>query len=240
MLKMYLMRGLPGSGKSTLVKELLKKFNKDDNCVFSTDNFYIPVTKKIQNLLKTDNYSVEETIKLSQQVFNIWNSSNKHEEKNINLDLYLEFTKLFNNGKYEESLLFVKNNSFFEYLEYCNNFSVTKCGMFHKQNFNNFKKAIDDKQELVIVDNTNVSLKEGSKYIKYANENKYDIEIKEPESPHWKKHEHVLKHKDGSELKEFINILFEKNKHGVPKDVILNMANKWFYKPTIKDFLKHD
>lgn len=40
------MRGLPGSGKSTKINALLKKYGGDYDHVFSTDNYWIPETLK--------------------------------------------------------------------------------------------------------------------------------------------------------------------------------------------------
>lgn len=46
----YILRGIPGSGKSFLAQQLLKEHEVPyDGHVFSTDNFWIPETRKLLN-----------------------------------------------------------------------------------------------------------------------------------------------------------------------------------------------
>jgi len=84
-----------------------------------------------------------------------------------------------------------------------------------------------------------------------AKDNGYNIVIKEPESPWWQDHSHMLKdkQKNGKALEDFAVFLAghhagmskkygtSGNVHGVPLDVIRNMLHRWHPDVTEDDIL---
>ena len=90
------------------------------------------------------------------------------------------------------------------------NFNFKKLSEAHKQCKLNFENAVN-KNKNVIIDNTNISLWEFKKYIEFAFENNYHVKIIEFEC---------------NNLDEALK-LGVRNKHGVPKEKIIEMYNKW-------------
>ena len=131
--------------------------------------------------------------------------------------------------------------------EYRKNWTPTKLGFAHQNNFENFKKAVDSGMTPVIVDNTNLVHRDFKNYIEYAAQSGYHVIFEEPESPWWLKYRPYLKAKSNIQqfaqennmdhqqakdhidkhLNDFADILAQKNAHGVPLETIKNMINKW-------------
>lgn len=226
---MYLMRGIPGAGKSTCAKEIVEenKLNYIES-VFSTDNFWIPLSFEIKNIdLEAQN--TENLIKLCLDFKKVVSKSSIEDD----------FNKNFGKGNYIDCLnLIIANIEEIQKIEYIKNFNLSKLHIAHKNNKSLFENAISNNINIIIVDNTNVTIKEGSFYVKKAIENNYEVIIKEPNSPHWLKNKHLLKSKiNNKEWQDFADILFNKNTHGVPRHVILNMMENWVFDPKVKDYL---
>jgi hypothetical protein len=113
--------------------------------------------------------------------------------------------------------------------EYKKNWSADKLGTAHGWNFWRFKDAIHKNVSPIIIDNTNTRKFEFEKYVEYARQFGYRVEIKESESPWWKAHSHMLadKQKYAGELENFAKLLASKNTHGVPLENIKKMIDRW-------------
>lgn len=72
-----IMRGLSGSGKSTKINSLLKKYGGDNDNIFSTDNYWIPQT--LERRRKGENVSPGEELKEYQKNFNVSKLGVAHE-----------------------------------------------------------------------------------------------------------------------------------------------------------------
>lgn len=83
--------------------------------------------------------------------------------------------------------------------------------LFHQANLARAKLAMNNGIELVIINNTNTTFKEFSDYVEHAILHEYEIEIREPETS-WK-----------YDVEE----CFKRNTHGVPKEVIQKMLDRW-------------
>lgn len=90
-------------------------------------------------------------------------------------------------------------------------FNPKLLGQAHDWNFQECCLAIEHGFPVVIVDNTNTMYKEFSRYVEYAINNGYDVEIKEPETT-WK-----------FDVEE----CFKRNTHNVPKEAIQRMLDRW-------------
>lgn len=224
---MYLMRGIPGGGKSTFVKKIVKDNNLDyTKCVFSTDDSSIPTCYTLK-YTSYENLSLNSLIELCNDIRTF-----------IVEDLKEEFNKLYSEGNYLECLNYIKSNvHLVEPKEYKLKFDLPNLYKRHKENREEFFKAIDNKVNIVIVDNTNVTIKDGVPYVQYALKNDYEVIIQEPTSPHWLANEYILNYKQKDEMQKFADLLFAKNTHSVPMDVIINMMEKWAYKPKLKDYI---
>lgn len=240
--KCYLLRGFPGSGKSSLVKKILHDNNISYDHVFSTDSLFIPVTNELIkiNISKTD---LSDLISICEKIRKILSTyvqidTNKEECEKI----YIKYIQLFNSGDYVKAIEFAKTNqSKIEYLEYRNNWNFSFSSINHKKNQNNFFTAVDSGMTPVIVDNTNVAVKEGAVYVQYAHKHGYEIIIQEPNSPHWNEYKQYLNNRylNKNKIAEFADVLYGKNTHGVPKDTILKMIDRWALNPSVNDYLNY-
>lgn len=148
---LYILRGIPGSGKSFIAKQLVPVDN-----IFSTDNYW-----------------------------------------GLNYD-----------------------------------FDITKLGEAHKWNQIQIEIAMNIGTTPIAVDNTNITVKDISPYIKLATKYNYNVIYKEPTSPWWIELIKRIENKDQIGIQESIDILYTKNIHNVPRQVIEKMVQKWV--PTIK------
>ena len=76
----------------------------------------------------------------------------------------------------------------------------------------------------IVIDNTNVEAWEAKPYVEKGLQYGYDIKIAEPDTP-WKFNAEELA---------------KRNKHGVPKEVIEEMIEKWEPDITVEDILKSE
>lgn len=182
----FILRGFPGSGKSYMAKKLLLQHGGDEAHIFSTDNYWIPVTRELRR--KGDYVSPED-----------------------------------------------------ETQEYTSNWNADKLMAAHRNNLDDFKRAVDNGMTPLIVDNVNAKARDFSVYVKYADKAEYEIKIIEPESPVWKKYAYLLKDKkDKKKLDEFAHELYEINQksHKVPLATIRKMIDKWQSKIDLKELLQ--
>lgn len=171
----FILRGIPGSGKSYLAKKILEEYNVTyAGHVFSTDDFWIPNTRKLLN----EGVSVDEADEIN---------------------------------------------------EYRAAFDIDKLGYAHKNNQKLFSEACSNGTTPIIVDNTNTTKKEMQNYCECAVMSGYEVIIKEPSSKWWLEYSPYLKNKskEPKKLDRFAELLYSKNKHGVPLDVIKKMINRW-------------
>lgn len=87
-------------------------------------------------------------------------------------------------------------------------FNASKIGINHNKNYKAFRDSIDSELPVVIVDNTNTTRSEWSKYEEYAKSSGYWVSY------------HVMPHPSLDEASE-------RNQHNVPKDVINKMIKRF-------------
>ena len=108
-------------------------------------------------------------------------------------------------------------------------FDPSLLGRAHQQCQNKATEAIQKGLSPVIIDNTNTRLWEMKKLrpiVELAQSLGYNIRIEEPETDWWKERN----------IDEMVN----KNSHGVPREAIERMVNRYDENVTIDDILKND
>ncbi len=235
-----IMRGISGAGKSTKVRELLRKYGANVDHVFSADRQFHPVSN---NLFKLDisKLTDQEAFKEANDILELWYNAAYSSLKKDYESAFLDFKKSFDSGDYRTALNIAKQmHGVLESVEYQENWHYTKISGAHKRTFSNFQGAVDSGITPVIVDNTNVSVSQMKPYVDYANNSGYEIIIQEPDSPHWKEYRSFLanKYQNRDKISEFAQILADKNSHGVPLNTIEKMLAQWDHNVTVKDILK--
>lgn len=86
------------------------------------------------------------------------------------------------------------------------NFDPTKLGDAHGQCKRSFKDALDRSQPLVVVDNTNTTLRELQPYLQMAKAHGYEVEVVRVETP--------------------LDVAAARNVHGVPFDAVKRMKGR--------------
>lgn len=86
-------------------------------------------------------------------------------------------------------------------------FDPKKIGKAHEYSFETFKKAVDSKQPSIVVDNTNTQKWEFERYVKYAEQHGYTVNV--------------------VRLKVDPNVAASRNVHGVPYDTVMKMQNRF-------------
>jgi predicted kinase len=102
-------------------------------------------------------------------------------------------------------------------------------GEAHQQCQDKAIQAIQQGDNPVVIDNTNTQLWEMKKLkpiIQLAQSLGYSIRIEEPETEWWK----------NRDIDEMVN----KNSHGVPREAIERMVNRWHPDITVDDILKEE
>jgi len=96
-------------------------------------------------------------------------------------------------------------------------FDFDKLGIYHQENFKNFKQSIENSIDVVICDNTNISPWETEAYTKLAREYNYQILIITLDPRELE--EHILSQKITKE---------NPNAHGVNEDALKNMIRRYY------------
>jgi len=107
------------------------------------------------------------------------------------------------------------------------NFDPEKLPEAHQWNVNRVAEAMKKSVSPIIVDNTNIEAWEAKPYVLLADKFDYDIRIQEPQSDIWNNIKDAMSRKDQSALDSAAEVLAQRNKHGVPKDAIQNMFQRW-------------
>lgn len=242
----YIMRGISGSGKSTAVRDILAKHGVNaKGHVFSTDDFFIPVTYKLRHLghPTPENMPIEKAIEICQELMEMWYGSKYSPNKGEGQPAFLEVKKLIDKGEYHAAIQAAQNMiDILDIVEYRSKWDGGRLHKAHINNHINFKLAVDQGVTPIIIDNTNVTLRDCKSYAEYAQKAEYEIKIQEPTSPHWLANRNLLADKYGNKEKiaVFAQDLANKNKHGVPLASIENMINKWHHNLTVKDLSDKD
>jgi hypothetical protein len=242
---LFVMRGLPSAGKSTTVKELLLKYGgTPEGHVFSTDTWYHPITTKLRTLghITPESISKEQAYELCKEIKKMWVTAELPIIKAEGQDAFGQFEVLADKNRYYEALSAAQSMiDLLETVEYRSNWHGSKLKAAHGDNLTRFKLAVDQGVTPLIVDNTNVTKDRIIPYSDYAKKAGYEIQIKEPTSPHWLAHRDLLadKSQNREKLDDFAKLLADKNTHGVPVDAIKNMMAQWQHNLTPKMLEKH-
>lgn len=97
-------------------------------------------------------------------------------------------------------------------------FDFSKIGVAHRWNQKRVKNAMHNCENVVIVDNTNTTWKEMKKYVDMAKTHGYNVELVEP----------------STEWKHDVDECFKRNSHGVPKEAIQRMLDRFVDSEVIK------
>lgn len=95
-------------------------------------------------------------------------------------------------------------------------FDPTKLGRYHQLNYERACQLMEDEVATVIIDNTNTTFKEFSKYIQVGKSRGYKITILEPQT----------------EWKFNVQECAKRNSHGVPEAAIQRMMDRWEFVDT--------
>lgn len=121
----------------------------------------------------------------------------------------------------QASLICSTDDFFVEHGNGVYKFEATLLGKAHNQNYKKFCKAIDDEVEIVIVDNTNIRVKDFKPYVIYANNAGYEIVLIEP-TTEWAW--------DADEC-------FKRSTHNVPRATIERMINQYQHNVNVEDII---
>ena len=135
------------------------------------------------------------------------------------VELYKPQCKEVDPAHLETDRFFARKTSWNETGEY--KFVPEKLGIAHHWNLNRFKDLIDLAFEVVIVSNTFTIKSELKPYVEYAHSRNYEIELLESSTP-W-----------AWDVEE----CFKKNIHGVPKESIQKMLNRFQRGLTVEEIL---
>jgi len=111
--------------------------------------------------------------------------------------------------------------------EYLANFSGEKLPEAHQWNIDRVADAMRNSVSPIIVDNTTIEAWEAKPYVLLADKFGYDVKIQEPQSDVWKDIKDAMGRKDQAALDSAADVLAQRNKHGVPKETIQDMFQRW-------------
>lgn len=90
------------------------------------------------------------------------------------------------------------------------------------------EEAMEAGVSQVIIDNTNLRIKDVKPYVNKALECGYEIKVVEPSSPWWKEiRAGLLDNPTDKQFEDWATILTEKNLHGVPHETLVRMLKSW-------------
>lgn len=87
-------------------------------------------------------------------------------------------------------------------------FDATRIGLYHRLNFEAFVRSLEAGTSPVIVDNTNIRRRDFKRYVKAAGEAGYDVVEEVIPMPS-------------------IDVAVERNTHGIPREAIQRMIDRW-------------
>ncbi|MCJ7823582.1 MAG: ATP-binding protein, partial [Anaerolineales bacterium] len=110
-------------------------------------------------------------------------------------------------------------------------------------NFERFKEAVGNDVSPIVVDRGNGLNVSTQIYARYAIDNGYEVELKEPESEWWREISVLLKYKQHTRpvLMQWADILarMSSSSHRVPVSVIRRRMEKWKFDLTVHDILNY-
>jgi hypothetical protein len=122
-------------------------------------------------------------------------------------------------------------------------FDMNLLGRAHRWNQERAAKAMYAGNPLVIIDNTNTTLKEPMPYVEVGYVEGYTIEVQEPTSDRWKTIRELLldKNKNRKALQDWAKKLAEGSKetHNVPVEAIERMMSRWTNNLTAEELIAH-
>ncbi len=121
-----------------------------------------------------------------------------------------ELKKYYEKSKF--SVVVCSADSYFIGSDGVYRFDATKLGRAHQQCKDGFVQALLNTKNIVIVDNTNLTIGERKFYIDKAHEYRYNCEVVEPQTP-WKLD---------------IDELVKRNVHNVPLESLQRMLKKYY------------
>ena len=110
-------------------------------------------------------------------------------------------------------------------------------------NFERFKRAVASGATPIVVDRGNGLSLETKRYVQYALDHGYQVEIKEPESEWWQEIRVLLKYKSltGPVLDQWAQELarYSRSVHRVPAETIRRQMESWIHGLTVEDILNY-
>jgi NEDD4-binding protein 2 len=124
--------------------------------------------------------------------------------------------------KYPQAVICSTDNYFVKDGKYF--FDGAKIKQYHQINKNQVEHLCTLNTDYIIVDNTNTQMWEYQPYLNLANKYNYQVIVVEPTNDLWNTHKMDM---TNEELEHLAQKLFERNVHGVSKDVILKQLKRW-------------
>ena len=110
-------------------------------------------------------------------------------------------------------------------------------------NFERFKRSVESGATPIVVDRGNGLSMETKRYVRYALDHGYQVEIKEPESDWWQEIRVLLKYKSltGPVLDQWAQELarYSRSVHRVPAETIRRRMESWIHGLTVEDILNY-
>jgi 2',3'-cyclic-nucleotide 3'-phosphodiesterase len=107
-------------------------------------------------------------------------------------------------------------------------YDPNQIGAAHRSCQQQAESAMRCELDLVIIDNTNIRIRDFQFYLDLAKKYGYTVEIREPGTPWWHKVKPLLRGKrQESELKKCAKVFAETTTHGVPEHGIMKMLMRW-------------
>ena len=110
-------------------------------------------------------------------------------------------------------------------------------------NYERFKRAVASGATPIVLDRGNGLTMETKRYVQYAVDSGYQVEMREPDSDWWQEIRVLLKYKSltGPVLDQWAQELarYSRSVHRVPAEVIRRQMEKWIHGLTVEDILNY-
>ena len=126
--------------------------------------------------------------------------------------------------KYPQAVVCSTDNYFIDHYTGEYFFDGAKIKQYHQKNKETVELFCTLNIYDIIVDNTNTQMWEYQSYINLANKYNYQVIVVEPTNDLWNTHKVGM---TNEELEHLAQKLFERNVHGVSKDVIFKQLKRW-------------